>query len=81
MDTRPLESIYTGPLDLLEKARRDRVGLRLAAERHDWSAARDKLFDFSVTAYHIVDWVKSFRKRLANTCLKAAPRHRSLVST
>ena len=60
----PLAKLYSGPADLLAKVRRDRDALLLAVEAEDETALRDKLFDFSVTAYHVVDWVKSFHPDL-----------------
>ena len=64
-DVRPLKNIYDGPIDLLAKARRDREALQLAVNESNELVLRDKLFDFSLTAYHIVDWVKAFHPDLA----------------
>ena len=60
----PLAKLYSGPGDLLAKVRRDRDALLLAVEAEDETSLRDKLFDFSVTAYHVVDWVRSFHPNL-----------------
>jgi hypothetical protein len=61
---KPIANLYSGPADLLDKARRDRDALRDAATSGDETILQDKLFDFSVTAYHIVDWMKSFHPEL-----------------
>ena len=71
---RPLDQLYSGPSDILAKARRDRDALITAAESGNELLIQDKLFDFSVTAYHILDWIKSSSPHLeaaAYTCLNA----------
>jgi hypothetical protein len=61
---KPLDKVYSSPAELLAKARRDRDALVFAADAGDEISLRDKLFDFSVTAYHIVDWLKSYYPQL-----------------
>jgi len=59
-----LHSIYGSPLQLLAKAKRDGQALTAALTAYDEPAMRDALFDFAVSAYHIVDWVKAYRPEL-----------------
>lgn len=61
---RPLAKLYNHASELLAKARRDRDALRAAARDGDESRLRDEVFDFSVTAYHVRDWVKSLHPHL-----------------
>ena len=59
-----LKCIYSGPVQVLEKAKRDRASLTEALDRGHESGVRESLFNFVVTTYHIVDWVKSYRADL-----------------
>jgi hypothetical protein len=61
---RLLDKLYTSPGEILAKARRDRDALMDAVASGDEIRVRDKLFDFSVTAYHVVDWVKTLYPHL-----------------
>jgi hypothetical protein len=60
----PLAKVYSQASELLAKARRDRDALRAAADAGDMRRLRDEVFDFSVTAYHVRDWVKSLHPHL-----------------
>ncbi|MCI0558489.1 MAG: hypothetical protein MN733_08340 [Nitrososphaera sp.] len=61
-----LKCIYSGPRQLLEKAKLDEQSLRKALEQGDESSVRENLFNLVVTTYHIVDWVKSYHSDLKN---------------
>jgi hypothetical protein len=54
-----LSNLYSGPAAILAKARRDRDALKDAVASDHEDRVRDELFDFSVTAYHVLDWVKA----------------------
>ncbi|MBB5459013.1 hypothetical protein [Paraburkholderia sp. Cpub6] len=56
-----LGAIYDSPVKLLEKAERDGAALTQALSNCDESAVHDSLFNFAITAYHLVDWVKTLR--------------------
>ena len=59
-----LHNLYSSPTELLQKAERDRDALRNAMRIGDSQSMLDKVFDFSVTVYHIVDWVQAMRPDL-----------------
>ncbi|SAK77614.1 hypothetical protein AWB81_03747 [Caballeronia arationis] len=62
-----LSAIYGSPVELLDKARRDGEALTQALSICDQSAVRDSLFNFAISAYHLLDWVKAFRPELKGT--------------
>ncbi len=45
--------------DLLEKVKRDRVSLKRAINEQDEILIKDSIFNFSVAAYSIKDWLKN----------------------
>ena len=53
----PLVGFYGGSAGLLAKVRRDHDELIDALLRGDEQGARDALFNFAITAYHIKDWI------------------------
>jgi hypothetical protein len=59
-----LDVIYGSPVELLHKARRDGEALTQALSICNESAVRDSLFNFAISAYHLLDWVKAFRPEL-----------------
>jgi hypothetical protein len=61
---RPLERIYGGPKELLEKAKRDKAALFVALDDWDNTEIQDNLFNFSLSVYHIVDWIKEYHPDL-----------------
>ncbi len=66
---RPLERIYQSPTQLLNKARADKKRLKIALSKWNENDLRGALFDFSVTTYHILDWIKAFRPDLEKAAL------------
>jgi hypothetical protein len=64
---RLLVAIYGSPVELLHKASRDGQVLTQALSICDESAVRDSLFNFAISGYHLVDWVKAFRPDLKET--------------
>ncbi|WP_128595348.1 hypothetical protein [Paraburkholderia kirstenboschensis] len=59
-----LSAIYHSPVSLLAKVIRDGDALILALRDCNESAVHDSLFNFSVSAFHLVDWVKKLRPDL-----------------
>lgn len=53
----PLVTIYAGPKGLLDKVRRDEGVLLNALVMYGEEEMRDALFNFSVSAYHVIDWI------------------------
>jgi hypothetical protein len=64
---RLLENIFDSPAQLLQKVERDKDKLLTALEECDLQEIRFAVFDFSVGAYHIVDWIKSFHPELKSS--------------
>lgn len=59
-----LIKIFSGPVDLLDKARRDHAALKRALGDKDLEAVRDAVFNFSVSTYHLIDWVSKYQPEL-----------------
>jgi len=59
-----LHAIYSGPTQLLEKAKRDGASLVRVLKTCEEREVRDALFNFAISAYHIWDWVKAYRPDL-----------------
>ena len=55
-----LDKLYAGPRDLLDKAKRDGDTVIDALAARDEVRLRDTLFNFSVTSFHICDWIKVY---------------------
>lgn len=62
--TKLLHVIYTSPVQLLNKARRDGQALIDSLSICDESAVRDSLFNFAISAYHLWDWIKAYHPDL-----------------
>lgn len=60
----PIKDMYEGPRYLLEKAKRDREILTRDLAHWDGKVVPDSVFNFSVTVYHVVDWVKAYKPAL-----------------
>lgn len=61
---KPLAKLFSSPVQLLDKARRDGESLMKVLADCDEVSVRDYIFNFSVSAYHICDWVKKFKPEL-----------------
>ncbi|MFH0342906.1 MAG: hypothetical protein ACHBNF_12420 [Chromatiales bacterium] len=61
-----LDRLFGGPGDLLRKAKRDKQKLIMALQQCDEVEVKDHLFNFAVTVYHIIDWLKAYRPELGN---------------
>jgi hypothetical protein len=59
-----LSAIFDNPAKLLGKVEREGVALTEALSDCNESAVHDLLFNFSIGAYHLIDWVKAFRPDL-----------------
>lgn len=59
-----LGKIFDSPEQILEKTEREKETLLLALETWNEREIRNAVFNFSVSAYHIVDWVKAFYPKL-----------------
>jgi len=60
----PLRRIFDSPNQLLKKTERDKDVLLEALASGDPHRIANAVFDFSVGAYHLVDWVKAFHPTL-----------------
>lgn len=60
----PLQRIFDSPIQLLKKTERDKDVLLGALESGDPHRIANAVFDFSVGAYHLVDWVKALHPEL-----------------
>lgn len=74
----PLKDMYQGPRDLLEKAKRDRETLTRELANWDCKTVPDSVFNFSVTVYHVLDWVKSYHPALEEAAYKCLDSHEDL---
>jgi hypothetical protein len=61
-----LNAIYVSPVELLDKARRDGQALTQALSICDESAVRDSLFNFAISAYHLLNL--SFSEHWGEVC-------------
>lgn len=59
-----LGKIFDSPTQLLDKTEREKEVLLSALATWNESEIRNAVFNFSVSAYHIVDWVKAFYPKL-----------------
>lgn len=59
-----LHAIYTSPVELFDKTRRDGRVLTEALSVCDESVVRDSLFNFAIGAYHLRDWIKAYHPKL-----------------
>ncbi|MDV7213566.1 hypothetical protein [Azotobacter beijerinckii] len=62
--TEPLIKTFSGPVYLLNKVRREHSALVEALNEGNLEIAMDAVFNFSVSAYHIIDWVNKYRPDL-----------------
>lgn len=59
-----LDTLFGGPGDLLRKAKRDKQKLIMALQQCDEVEVKEHLFNFAVTVYHIIDWLKAYHPEL-----------------
>lgn len=57
---RLMKKIFSSPVDLLQKVKKDKEKLELALLNWDEIQIQETLFNFSVSSYHLVDWVKVY---------------------
>jgi hypothetical protein len=73
-------AIFSSPVLLLSKAEADGAELVRAVHDQDEDRARAALFNFSVTAYHIRDWVKAYRPDLEPSSSQLLEQHEALAA-
>jgi len=54
-----LDKIYTSPVELLRKTEKEETKLLNALQQWDEENIKDYLFNFVVSCYHLIDWVKA----------------------
>lgn len=59
-----MEKIFTSPIDLLKKAEKDKERLEESLLIWDEVTIRESLFNFTVSCYHLVDWIKVYCPKL-----------------
>jgi len=59
-----LSAVFDSPAKLFDKVVRDGDALKEALSDCNESAVHDLLFNFSIGAYHLIDWVRAFRPEL-----------------
>ena len=67
---RPLERIFSSPVELLDKVEKDKKALEKALASCDDDEILEALFNFSVGCYHLVDWVKAYHPALKKKVYK-----------
>lgn len=61
---RLMKKIFSSPVDLLKKVEKDKKNLEQALLVWNEAEIQDSLFNFSVSCYHLVDWVKAYYPNL-----------------
>lgn len=59
-----LIKLFDSPVNIYEKMKRDYSSLDAALSQQNRAEVRDALFNFSVSAYHVIDWVQAYRPEL-----------------
>jgi len=75
-----LHAIYSSPKELLAKAEADGAELLGAVRSQDKARARAALFNFTVTCYHVWDWVRAYRPDLDRVATNPLRLHESLAA-
>ena len=75
-----LHAIYSGPTQLLAKAKRDGASLVRALKTCEEQEVRDAIFNFAISAYHIWDWVKAYKPDLEQTVTSLLSRSEAIAA-
>lgn len=67
----PMGKLFESPLELLDKAKREKKRLTDALEQNNVEQICDSVFNFAVTAYHIKDWLSEHHPELQSILSQA----------